>query len=158
MATIAVQKIEDAARPAFPLFQEIDHRLEAVERRAFELSRSHDEHDGHALDDWIRAEHEIMGWPAAELAEMDGVFKLEMALPGFDAKQIQIAATPHEIAVHAATKPNHNAEGEHVLWSEFGANDVYRRFLLPLSIDLVNTKATIANGLLKITAAKIATA
>lgn len=153
MATIAVQKIEDSARTLLPIFQEIDKRIDQVQRRAFELSLTHGREDGHAMEDWFRAEHEIMGWPAAELAEIDGEYKLEMTLPGFDAKNVQVAATPTEIAVHAATgtKP----DGEHLLWTEFGSNDVYRLFHLPQSINTAHMRAGLENGLLKITVAKM---
>lgn len=153
MAAIAVQKIDDSSRALLPIFQEIDQRTEQVARRAFELSLAHGGENGHQTEDWLRAEHEIMGWPAAELAETDGEYKLEVTLPGFDVKQIQIAATPTEIALHAATNPK--PDGEHILWTEFGANDVYRRFLLPEPINVDHMKAALDHGLLKITAARI---
>ena len=155
MANIGIQRIKNASDQPIPLFQEIEKRLVGVQQRAFELFDKRGRELGHELEDWIRAEHQIMGWPAAELAEKPGEYKLEMTLPGFSADQIEVTATPSEIAVHAAIKPEKKAPGDRVLWTEFGPNDVYRRFRLPQPIDVDKTSAALDQGLLKIIATKV---
>ena len=155
MANIVIQRIKDAADQPIPLFQEIEKRFGEVRQRAFEFFDKRGRELGHDLADWIQAEREILGWPAAELAEKNGEYKLEMTLPGFGANQVEVTATPTEIAVHAAIKPGPKAAEDHVLWSEFGPNDVYRRFRLPQPIDVDKTSAALDNGLLKIIATKV---
>lgn len=155
MANIVIQRINDAADRPIPLLQEIEKRFGEVRQRAFEFFDKRGRELGHDLADWIQAEHEILGWPAAELAEKNGEYKLEITLPGFNANQVEVTATPTEIAVHAAIKPETKAAEDHVLWSEFGPNDVYRRFRLPQPIDVDKTSAALDNGLLKIMAAKV---
>ena len=157
MANIVIQRINDAADRPIPLLQEIEKRFGEVRQRAFEFFDKRGRELGHDLADWIQAEHEILGWPAAELAEKNGEYKLEITLPGFNANQVEVTATPTEIAVHAAIKPETKAAEDHVLWSEFGPNDVYRRFRLPQPIDVDKTSAALDNGLLKIMAAKVPT-
>lgn len=155
MASLYIQRIKNASDHPSPLFQEIEKRLGEVRQRAFEFFDQRGRELGHDLADWIHAEHEVMGWPAAELAEKDGQFKLEMTLPGFSPSQVEVTATPDEIAVHAAIKAEKKASEDHVLWTEFGPNDVYRRFRLPQPIDVDKTSAALDNGLLKIIAAKV---
>ena len=94
MANIAVQKVEKADVKALPVFEEIEKRLEGVRQRAFDLFQNRGREIGHALDDWLKAEHEVFGWPAAEMTETDGKYEVELTLPGFDAKQVQVTATP----------------------------------------------------------------
>jgi len=154
MANIAVERIPEAAKHPLPLFQELEKRFEQVRKRAFELFETRGREPGHDFDDWVRAEHEVVGWPAAELAEENGEYKLEMTLPGFDPKEVEVAATPSEILVHAEIKPQKKTGADHIVWTEFGPNNVCRRFMLPQPIDVSKTKATLEHGLLKVIAEK----
>ncbi|HWF67177.1 MAG TPA: Hsp20/alpha crystallin family protein [Acidobacteriaceae bacterium] len=155
MADISIQRIKDATDQPIPLFHEIEKRIGEVRQRAFEFFDKRGRELGHDLADWIHAEHEVLGWPAAELAEKNGEYKLEMTLPGFSANQVEVTATPTEIVVHSAIKPETKAAEDHVLWTEFGPNDVYRQFRLPQPIDVAKTSAALDNGLLKIIATKM---
>lgn len=128
--------------------------MEQVRRRAYEIFQTRGRELGHDMEDWIRAQREIMGWPAAELAEQDSEYQIEMTLPGFDPKQVEVAVSPGEIVVHAEIKGEEKPEGRHIVWTEFGPNNVTRHFRLPTPIDVTKTEATFEHGLLKITAAK----
>lgn len=154
MSNVAIQKVETGEMKALPIFDEIEKRLEGVRQRAFELFQNRGREIGHDLDDWLRAEHEVMGWPAAEMTELDGKYEVDLTLPGFDAKQVQVTATPSEIIVHAQYKPEKKKEECKVLWTEFGPNDVYRRFDTPRLIDVDKIHATLDKGMLHVIAAK----
>ena len=154
MANVTIQKVENVGSKPLPIFELIEKRLDDVRRQAFRLFEDRGYQLGHELDDWIKAEHEVFGWPAAELAEKDGKYEAEITLPGFDPSEVQVTATPSEIIVHAETKHEKRTEKQNVLWSEFGSNDVYRRFELPARIDVDKTSATLDKGMLHIVAAK----
>jgi len=156
MSQVAINKVEGTEKPALPIFEEIGKRLEAIQRRAFDLFEKRGRELGHEMEDWMKAEHELLGWPAAELAEQDGAYKMEIALPGFAAKDVEVTATPTGVIVHAATHGEKKTEKENVLWTEFGSNDVYRRFGVPAPIDVDKITANLENGLLRITAPKTA--
>jgi HSP20 family protein len=91
------------------------------------------------------------------MTETDAKYEVDLTLPGFDAKQVQVTATPSEIIVHAQYKPEKKEQGK-VLWSEFGTNDVYRHFETPQPIDVDKAHATLDKGILHVTAAKAAAA
>jgi len=155
MATVAVQKIEDKKAKPVPLFQEIEEQFEDVRRRAFELFEKRGRELGHALEDWLKAEHEVMGSPAAELTEADSKYDLAMTLPGYEPNDVQVTITPSEIIVHAKVEPKRKTEEAKCVWTEFQSNDVYRRFALPEAIDVDKTTASLDKGMLHITAAKM---
>jgi HSP20 family protein len=155
MASVAVQRIDEKSGKSIPLLKEIEKRLQDVRRRAFELFEMRGGDSGHDFDDWIKAEREVMGWPAAELKEKDSKYELDIALPGFDAKEVQVTATSHEIIVHAESRHEKKGEEGKCLWTEFGSKDVYRRIELPEPIAVEKTNATIDKGVLRITAAKL---
>jgi HSP20 family protein len=159
MSTVAVQKVDTAAKETAPVFADIGKMIDEVKRRAFSLFERRGGELGHEIEDWLDAEHEVFAaWPAAELKEKDGTYELEITLPGFDAKEIEVTATPGEVAVHAATK--HEAKEEKkteegkVFFTEFGSNDVYRHFDFPETVDVANVTANLEKGILHIAAPK----
>ena len=154
MSQIAITKANDAEKQTLPVFEEIAKRVAAIQRRAFDLFEKRGRELGHDLEDWLKAEHELLGWPAAELTEKNGAYQMEITLPGFAAKDVQITATPDEVIVHAATKEEKKTEKEDVLWTEFGSNNVYRRFGVPKPINVEKVVANLEDGLLRITAPK----
>ena len=154
MANVAVQKIEDKKAKPLALFQEIEKQFEEVRRRAFDLFERRGRELGHALEDWLKAEHEVMGWPTAELTDADTRYDLAMTLPGYEPKDVQVTVTPSEIIVHAKVEERKKAEEAKCAWTEFRSNDVYRRFELPEAIDTEKTTASLDKGMLYITAVK----
>ena len=151
MPQVAVEKVNDTGK-TLPIFEKIAQRLEAVQRRAFELFEKRGRELGHDVEDWLKAEHELQGWPAAELAEKDGAYEIQIALPGFEVNEVEVTATPAEVLVHAATKKEKKTQKGDVLWTEFGSNDVYRRFQVPNPINVDKVTAALENGILNISA------
>ena len=159
MSNVAIQKVENTAHKALPIFEEITKRFNDVRQRALDLFENRGRQFGHELDDWLTAEREVLGkWSAAELKETNGKYELEMTLPGYEPKEITVTATPSEIIVNAESKHEKKSSEGKVLWTEFGSNKVFRRVELPEPIDVDKTSATLEKGLLKIGAAKAPTA
>jgi len=156
MSQIAVTKVNDASKKTLPIFGEVAKRCEAIQQRAFDLFEKRGHELGHQVEDWLKAEHEIMGWPAAELVEKEGAYELQMTLPGFEAKDVEVTATPTEVIVHAATEEEKKTEKGNVLWTEFGSNDVYRRVEVQNPINVDKVTAQLEKGILRINAPEIA--
>lgn len=155
MSNIAIQRVDDTTKRVLPIFEEFGKRFEEIRQRALELFEKRGREIGHALDDWLRAERDVLGgWPAAELREKDGTYELRVTLPGYEAGEVQVTAAPGEILIHAETKQEKKAAEGKVIWTEFGSNNVYRRFDLPQPIDVSKATATLERGLLRVSAAK----
>ena len=152
MPEIKVSKVLTSEDRSLPLFREIDELMARIRSRAFELSRSRGFEAGRELDDWLAAERETC-WPAGELVERENEFVLEVALAGFEPRDISLLAGPREIVVHATARHEHEEQGK-VCWSEFRSNDVFRRVELTIDIDVGKVTATFRNGLLQVVAPK----
>jgi|SRR5579872_3167184 len=152
MSQVAIQKVNDAGKKNLPIFEEIAKRLEGVRQRAFDLFENRGRELGHEEEDWLKAERELFSWPAAELAERDGKYEIQVSLPGFETKDVEVTATSSEVIIHAATKEEKKTQKNGVLWTEFGSNDVYRRFELPNSINVDKVTANLENGILRVIA------
>jgi len=153
MSHVQIQHDADGAR-ALPVFRELDERMHAVRELAFDLFVRRGESSGRALDDWVAAERQVLGWPAAELKERNGAYEVEVTLPGFDAKDVEITATPTEVIVHAASARERAGEDATIIWSELEQTEVYRRFDLPTAVKAADITATLDNGVLRVVAPK----
>lgn len=140
MSTVAVHKVTDQEKVQLQVFQEIEKRLDAARRRAFELFEGRGGESGRELEDWLRAESDVFGEASVDFQERPGQCEITVMLPGFDAHQAQVTATPTEIAIHASRK---DADG---------SCEVYRRFELPKPVRTDQVTAKLENGALHIVA------
>lgn len=126
--------------------------IEALHRRimsrAFELFEARPRVGISALDDWLRAERELVWAPPIELTEKDGVFTIEMAVAGVDPKQLEIQAMPDCVVVKAEIRHEHDAEKGVVHRCEFAPGRLFRSVRLPHECDLDKSRAEWRNGLL----------
>jgi HSP20 family protein len=156
MSRIDVRRIPESSDRSLPIFVEFDRLADQIRLEAYRMFKHRGAGDGHALDDWLAAEKAVC-WPAAELAESDSAYTLKVALAGFDAKDIDVTATPREIIVKASRehrKSGGDGEGE-LKWSEFGSNDVFKRIEMPSDVDVDGISANLGNGMLEMKVPKI---
>jgi HSP20 family molecular chaperone IbpA len=139
---------------SLPVFAELDRKMEAVRQRAFDLFSNRGARPGGDLDDWIAAERELMGWSTAELTDRQDEFEVDVTLPGFKPDDIELTATPREIIVHAERMDERGGASDRVIWSEFGSNEIYRRFALPADVKADRVTAELKNGVLRVHAPK----
>jgi HSP20 family protein len=139
---------------SLPIFDELDELTDRIRVRAYNLFKSRGGDGGNDVDDWLTAERLEM-WPAAELREKDDVFKIRVALAGFDDDDIEVTAAPREIIVKAQhEEAESDDEDTKTYWSEFRSNTVYRRIELPSPIEVDDVTASLDDGVLKIKARK----
>lgn len=95
--------------------------------------------------------------PAANVTERDAEYKVDLSLPGFDKKNINIEIDKNVLKVSArqeASKEEKDAK-DRVLRSEFSSSSFERNFVMPENIDTANISAKQENGVLSITLPKL---
>jgi DUF2934 family protein len=60
MSQVAIKTTDDGRKSSLPVFGEIARRFKAIERRAFELFEEGGRRMGRDLEDWLKAEHELL--------------------------------------------------------------------------------------------------
>ncbi len=153
MSQVMVRKFRDGGQQ-LPLLQETLHLLDGVRNRAYELFQRRGSAPGNDMGDWLQAEQEIFQVPRMELAETDGEFQLQLAVPGFEAKDIRVAALPDAVLVEGETAHRHSGKQGHVRVCEFGERKVFRQIPLPGRVDVDRVSATLDKGVLEIHAGK----
>jgi HSP20 family protein len=153
MSDVKILRAADNERE-LPVFAEFDRKMDEVRERAFDLFSSRGGGQGRDLDDWITAERELLGWSTAELKERPEGFEVDITLPGFEADDVELTATQHDLIVRAARKDERSGRTDHIVWSEFGSSDVYRRLTLPADVQTASVTAELKNGVLRVYAPK----
>lgn len=157
MNNVPVTKIEQS-HGSCPFLQETMDLLDKVRVRALDLFEKRGGSHGGDLGDWLQAEREVFHVPGAELAERDGEFVLQLAVPGFDAKDIRVVALDDAVVVEAQSAHTHRNDSGAVHFCEFGERRVFRRIPLPELVNRDTVTADLDKGILRIRAAKAAPA
>ena len=145
MATLPIKKSES-------VYDELTRMHDRIVRRAYELFDGKGQTPGRELDDWLQAERELIWRPSVDLQEKDNRFELQMAVPGIEAKDIDVEVTPEEVLVKASLRHDHKEADATVHVCEFASGDLFRSVQLPKKINPDRAKAEFRDGILRVTA------
>jgi HSP20 family protein len=134
------------------VFDEVERIEKQIMRRAYDLFLNRGALDGGDLEDWFTAENEFTWKAAVELSEKETEFVVQAAVPGLEAKDLDVQVTPDDLVIKAAASHTHEEEEGTVHICEFRSGQLFRRIHFPKKIDPNQVKAEYSNGLLRITA------
>ncbi|MGA3294379.1 MAG: DUF2934 domain-containing protein [Candidatus Acidiferrales bacterium] len=132
----------ESLRECLALDDPTDCLLEAydcVARRAYEKFLERGGQPGYELDDWVRAERELLPSLAAHISESDAFTYALVSVPGATAAAISVGVEAHWLVILARAKPQSSAPARSFCVVE-----------LPSEVDPVHTAVVLANGLLAI--------
>ena len=143
---------------ALSLFESLNELEEAIRQRAFGLFSERGTAHGGEMEDWLRAERELVWVPQSETMEDDKQIRLRLIVPGLEAQDLQITAMPDAIIVQAEGASKEAKEASTVPFRELRGRKLFRRFDFDEPIDPSRTEASLAKGILEIVASKAAPA
>ncbi len=140
-----------------PFLQRMRETYDILARRAYELFEGRGRQDGHDLEDWLRAESELLNPMPVEITEADDQLIVRADVPGFRDEDIEVRVEPHRILISGKREQaiRDQKKGK-TLYSEKRSNEVFRTLDLPEKIDLDNAKATLQDGTLEVVLPKAA--
>jgi HSP20 family protein len=142
-----------AIRKKDTIWEDMEQMRDRVMRRAYDLFLGEGCRIGKDMEDWFKAERELLWKPAIELTEKDNEFKLKIAVPGVDPKDLDVEVTPEDLLVKAETRREEKEEKGQFHASELETGNLFRAVHFPKKIDPEKIKAEFKNGILTITAA-----
>jgi HSP20 family protein len=96
--------------------------------------------------------------PAADVYETESEFVVELEVPGYDEKDLQIEVTDHTLCVKGERTKETEKKDKAFHLHERLEKSFERRFTLPAEADLEKTKATFEKGVLEVHVTKAADA
>jgi HSP20 family protein len=154
MSQIAINKCKSPQTTPQTLLEQLKAITDSVRNQAFKIFQNRNGGNGSDVDDWLQAERDVVWSPVSELVDDKKEFRARIALPGFDAKDIQVSAMPDALLIQADATHTHEGKSGNVCFCEFSAKKLFRRLALPASIDVDKVTASVDKGLLEVTAPK----
>ena len=158
MNNLSVRYLFPEDPDALSLFESLNELQEAIRQRAFGHFEQRGTAHGKDMEDWLRAERELVWVPESETTEDDKQFRLRLIVPGLEAKDLQITATADAIIVQAEGSSKESKETSTVPFRELMNRKLFRRFDFEEPIDPARTEASLTKGILEIVASKAAPA
>ena len=155
MSTIVIERVRHLnGKAKSPAFAGVEKTLDKIRQRAFNLFEKRSEGPGLDQEDWLLAEHEVLGTSLAELVESDKEWKLTVAVPGVESKDVTVTATPESLIVQADWSHRHSEADGEIRFCEFSREALCREFNLPFPIDVNSVSASLDKGVLNVVAMK----
>jgi HSP20 family protein len=149
-----------ATTPRFVQPQAIQTRMnelyDAIARRAFELFENDGSIFGRDLDHWFRAEAELLHPAHLRIRESDDAITVDAEVPGFSANELQLSLEPRRLTISGKKQSRSEQRKGNVLYSERCSNELLRSVELPVEVNAAGATASLNNGVLELTAPKLA--
>jgi HSP20 family protein len=156
MSQVPIQKCKDIETIPQKLLRNMESIADSIRQRAFNLFQSRAGASGSEVDDWLQAERDVVWSPASELVEDEKEFRARIAVPGFDAKQIEVSALPDALIIRADASHTHEGKNGNVHFCEFSGKELFRQLPLSAAVDVDKVTASLDRGILQVTAPKAA--
>jgi HSP20 family protein len=153
-STTAIQRQKEAAPvkslPASDLFKRMEETYNAIARRAFEVFEGRRRGDGHDLEDWFKAESELLHPLHLDVAETDQAVTVHAEVPGFDAKDLEVSLEPHRLTISGKRETSEERKTKRTIYTEHCSNQIFRSIDLPADVDSSKVTATLKDGVLEL--------
>lgn len=152
-STIAVQRMkhtDQIKRSSGEVFNELYEINDAIARRAFELFESHGGTPGHELEDWSRAESELLHPVPLHVTEATDEYIVRAEVPGFESEEIEIGVERRCLAISGKREAKREAGDGKIIRSEWCACRIFRTLDLPSDVDASNVRTSLRDGILRV--------
>ena len=135
---------------------QVEQIYDSIARRAFEIFNNNGRWLGHELEDWFRAESELLHPVHLEIAESDDNLTVRAEVPGFSAKELEIDVEPRKLTISGKHEAQEESKKGKTIYSERCAKEILRVVDLPAEVDSSKVSAILKDGILNIELPKAA--
>jgi len=130
--------------------------VQRIAQRAFELFEGKGRAWGQELDDWFKAESELLHPTHLKITDTDTNLSVRLDVPGFQAGDIRVSIEPSQLTILGERTTEEKRKTEKTVYSETCSNQIYRVIGLPAEVQTRNAKTILKNGVLEIELQKAA--
>ncbi len=154
----AVKRVEEPVRPIqnISLIDQNEDTFNALARRAYDIFEHNGRAFGHDLENWLRAERELLHAVSINVIESDESLEVRAEVPGFNEKEIEVAVEPKRLTITGKHETKKEEKKGRTLYAESCADQILRMVELPAEIDTAKVKANLKHGVLTLTLPKAA--
>jgi HSP20 family molecular chaperone IbpA len=138
------------------IYSRMNELYNAVARRAFELFEGDGRISGRDLDHWFKAEGELLHPAHVRISESGDAIIVDAEVPGFTASELQLSLEPRRLTISGKKQSSGEKKKGNVVYSERCSDELLRSVELPVEVNASRASATLNNGILELTAPKVA--
>ena len=154
-------KTEEALVPVFVKSEKFADRLrdlyQSIRQRAHDLFTARGKEHGHDLEDWFRAEAELLYPVPLTVTESDGNLIVKAEVPGFKPDELELAVAPCQLILSGSTEHTTRRETKDEFIRESHVDEIFRALDLPVEVDPAQVEAYLKKGVLEVTLTKAST-
>jgi len=136
------------------LLDRIEATSNSIARRAFEIFENRGRALGHDIEDWLRAESELLHPIHLDITESDDLVIVRAEAPGFTAKELEVGVEPHRVTISGKRQSHAEHAAETTIYSERCVNQIFRTVDLRGGVDPSKVTATLKDGVLELSMPK----
>jgi HSP20 family protein len=152
------QETNGAISPVFveaeKMFDRIAEITKETAQKAYEFFQNRGAALGTHLDDWFKAESEILRPTPVEVTETKDEVNIRAAVPGFKPDEIEVSVKDNLLILSGETKSEQKREDENTFYSEWRSNRFFRQLALPSEVETENVEAFLEDGVLRMSLKK----
>ena len=133
-----------------PFIEPAQEINDVIARRAYELFESSGFTHGHAHEDWLRAESEILLQSRVDVTETETGLTIRADVPGFREKDLEVRVAPRSLCITGKRQESSDQKEGTTIYSERCSKHIFRVLQLPAEIDPDTIHATVSDGLVEI--------
>ena len=128
---------------------------QSIMRRAHEFFEARGGDVGHALDDWFRAESEMLRPVPVQISATEKRLTVRAELPGFKADEIKVSVEPNRLIISGESQSKVEQQTEQTIYNERRSRQFFRAIAMPADVDPRSAAATLKDGVLEVTLDKV---
>jgi HSP20 family protein len=146
-----------SSKPLSPIefWTDVDNLIDQVRQRAFQLFEGRGRIDGYDLDDWFKAEMELLKPIPLEITEKDNIVHIRADVPGFKENELEVNLDGAVLTIRGEHCEETEKKDEKIYHSERRSQQIFRRITLPVNVIADKITASLKDGVLELSAPKV---
>jgi HSP20 family protein len=148
----ALDTVQSAIKITEPegVFERLDRIYNAIARRAFEIFEGNGKTPGREIDDWFKAESELLHPVHINMSEDEKTLTVLAEVPGFAEKELDVRIEPKRLTITGKRETSKKEEKGKTVYQERCSDEIFRVVDLPSEVEKDKATATLKNGVLEI--------
>ena len=135
--------------PPADVFKRAEQLYENIARRAFEIFETNGRGIGHDLENWFKAESEVLHPTRVEVSESENEITVRAEVPGFTAKQLEVSVEPRQLTITGKRETKEERKEEKTVFTEMTSDRLLRVVQLPAAVHPEKAAASLRDGILE---------
>lgn len=132
------------------LLDQMNRMTREISLRAYEFFDHRGRTHGFDLDDWLRAESELLHPVPVEVVEMADKIKVRAEVPGFIADDLRLCVEPRRVIVAGMNGSNGGYETGAAVYSDRKPKQICRVIDLPAEVQTARAEFDLKDGVLEL--------